>query len=727
MSILSQISLACNSIVLKDVLSVMFENDNAINFKLVSDMHTMLDSIGMRIRVRAELILEVEKQGYSPKVYESLKLLKDLQETDNVKKQVFVDDAHYDIPVVYNVEGVIEDEELFGKLVDDDVVRVCLLLALKVIIMGKKLVDEVPDTLMRLVENLEVVGRERKGVLLDKSFVAEFFSNISSEYLDALNEEFHELYQTSFIDNRPAENGLDYDDDLVKGMVIQEEEERCRLEELKMNEALFLSSLKEGVRGDTFVNAEKDRPLNALNDQDTTQFLKDVTHWVEDLSRYNKAPDIIHLTDAFHIFLGRQGPLRARFPWYKDASETLVCLDPRKNGWIMDELLQYTVLLWYVDGTKYKVTWSDVEQETLVCLDPRKNGWIMDEHVELWVNYMWHVSPQDADWAMVGGYFVQLLLQYTVLLWYVDGTRMVVSVNTLYSSKLVGFNNDEEPIIKVDDTDEINSNKLDRHCFNVESDFVESLLNHDTFIDFSSKFDFSGELSHIKPEIPKSDFNFEEEIRLIENLLYDNSFPRPPKELNAKIADTIIESIPLPIPVQDSNSQHEEIDIVTETDDVLPPSDDNDDDYDFLLGEADLFLSDDSIPPGIENVADDPEGDIRFLEELLINDSILSYESSYSNFEDNPSNSRPLPEPPDDNFDLEPEVISIVMEDIDEPDKHFNPGGEICVSTKNEDVDYFPFMFVIQIFLPYLILPEISPLFLSTENEDTIFDPGIFE
>nr|GEX66137.1 hypothetical protein [Tanacetum cinerariifolium] len=47
---------------------------------------------------------------------------------------------------------------------------------------------------------------------------------------------------------------------------------------------------------------------------------------------------------------------------------------------------------------------------------------------------------------------------------------------------------------------------------------------------------------------------FNEEIRLIENLLYDNSFPRPSKELNAKIADTIIESIPLPIPVQDELS-----------------------------------------------------------------------------------------------------------------------------------------------------------------------------
>nr|GEZ89895.1 hypothetical protein [Tanacetum cinerariifolium] len=152
------------------------------------------------------------------------------------------------------------------------------------------------------------------------------------------------------------------------------------------------------------------------------------------------------------------------------------------------------------------------------------------------------------------------------------------------------------------DEDEINSDKLDPHCFNVESDFVESLLNRDTFIDFSSKFDFSDELAHTKPEILKSNFDFEEEIRLIENLLYDNSFPRPREELNAKIADTIIESIPLlPISVQD-------------------------------------------------------EGDVRFLEELLIDDSILSYESFDSSFEDKPSIPRPPPEPPDIEsfFDLKP-------------------------------------------------------------------------
>nr|GFA36339.1 hypothetical protein [Tanacetum cinerariifolium] len=279
------------------------------------------------------------------------------------------------------------------------------------------------------------------------------------------------------------------------------------------------------------------------------------------------------------------------------------------------------------------------------------------------------------------------------------------------------------------DEDEINYDKLDPHWFNLKSVFVESLLNRDTFIDFSSKFDFSGELAHIKPEILKSDFDFEEEIRLIENLVYDNSFPRPPEELNAEIADTIIESIPLlPIPVQDGNSQQEEIDIVTEIEDVLPPSVENDDDdYDLLLGEADLFLFDNSIPPGIENIADDPKGDVCFLEELLINYFILSHESFDSNFKEIPSILRPPSEPSDVEsfFDLKPDMIAEEISDKLNEDKCFNPGREINVSTKIKDDDYFPFMFFIRFFLPYLILPEISPLLLSAESEDTIFNPGI--
>ncbi|GKE03158.1 hypothetical protein Tco_1391141, partial [Tanacetum coccineum] len=90
------------------------------------------------------------------------------------------------------------------------------------------------------------------------------------------------------------------------------------------------------------------------------------------------------------------------------------------------------------------------------------------------------------------------------------------------------------------DDEEIISPKIDPHYFNAESNLIESLLNRDILIDFSPKIDylleeFSGELTHIDlipPGIEKADFDLEEEIRLVENILYDNSSPRPPKELN---------------------------------------------------------------------------------------------------------------------------------------------------------------------------------------------------
>nr|GEV80184.1 reverse transcriptase domain-containing protein [Tanacetum cinerariifolium] len=117
-----------------------------------------------------------------------------------------------------------------------------------------------------------------------------------------------------------------------------------------------------------------------------------------------------------------------------------------------------------------------------------------------------------------------------------------------------------------------------------------------------------------------------------------------------------------------------------------------------LLEEADLFFaSDNLIPPGIENFSNDSEGDIRFLEELLIDYSIVSHESSDSNFEDNRSVPLPPPKPPDAEPESE-EEIPVVINDKD-----------VC----NDD-DYYYFMFVI--YFSFL---------LSAESEDTIFDSSI--
>nr|GEZ21181.1 hypothetical protein [Tanacetum cinerariifolium] len=91
-----------------------------------------------------------------------------------------------------------------------------------------------------------------------------------------------------------------------------------------------------------------------------------------------------------------------------------------------------------------------------------------------------------------------------------------------------------------DADDDFSSNP---HHFNVESDLIESLLNHDSLIFFFFKIDslldeFVGELilyKSIPPRIDKVDCDPEEEIRLIKKLLYDNSSPCPPEELFLKI------------------------------------------------------------------------------------------------------------------------------------------------------------------------------------------------
>ncbi|GKC67904.1 hypothetical protein Tco_1100502 [Tanacetum coccineum] len=106
------------------------------------------------------------------------------------------------------------------------------------------------------------------------------------------------------------------------------------------------------------------------------------------------------------------------------------------------------------------------------------------------------------------------------------------------------------------DDEEIISPKIDPHHFNAESNLIESLLNRDILIDFSPKFyylleELSGELAHINPIPPgieKADFDLEEEIRLVENLLYDNSSPRPPEELNSTES-----FLPSHIPVEDNS------------------------------------------------------------------------------------------------------------------------------------------------------------------------------
>nr|GEZ32583.1 hypothetical protein [Tanacetum cinerariifolium] len=146
--------------------------------------------------------------------------------------------------------------------------------------------------------------------------------------------------------------------------------------------------------------------------------------------------------------------------------------------------------------------------------------------------------------------------------------------------------------------EEIISTKIDPHHFDVESDQIESMLNHDSSIisSSSSKIDsflneFAGELTLLKsipPRIDKTDCHPENEIRLTKRLLYDNSSPLPPEEFVSKNFNADIESFsPSPIPIEDSDSFMEEINLFLTSDDPMSPGIEEDDDYD---SERDILI-----------------------------------------------------------------------------------------------------------------------------------------
>nr|GEV88991.1 reverse transcriptase domain-containing protein [Tanacetum cinerariifolium] len=202
--------------------------------------------------------------------------------------------------------------------------------------------------------------------------------------------------------------------------------------------------------------------------------------------------------------------------------------------------------------------------------------------------------------------------------------------------------------------DEINSDELESH---VESNFVESLSNHDDLIDSSKNLkEFSGQFIpiHIAEE-KRIRREHAEYISRMEMLFTINPRPRPT------------------------------IDIVTNTDELLPL--------------------------GFEN--DDSKEEIDVVEELHVDNSISNSENELSDNEesefDNPSFPRLPSEPPDADFETDyGEEISVVMNDELE-----------CLDPRDEfDDDYFSFMF--------LIYSKMFSFLLSAESEDTIFDPGIF-
>nr|GEU70566.1 reverse transcriptase domain-containing protein [Tanacetum cinerariifolium] len=182
------------------------------------------------------------------------------------------------------------------------------------------------------------------------------------------------------------------------------------------------------------------------------------------------------------------------------------------------------------------------------------------------------------------------------------------------------------------DNDKINYDDLNSH---VESNSDESTSNHDTV-----KFDYLDEFS--RPFIPIHILE-EERIRR-EHVDYINRMemlfiinPCPHHPMNANTNVEFFSS--LLIPIQEINPYHEEIDVVTVTDDVLPPSIENDD-SDREVDAVDVLRVDNSISNSVHEYSESEDSDF-----------------------DNPSVPLPPSEPPDEEFDFDIDFKNEILVD----------------------------------------------------------------
>nr|GEZ12351.1 hypothetical protein [Tanacetum cinerariifolium] len=153
------------------------------------------------------------------------------------------------------------------------------------------------------------------------------------------------------------------------------------------------------------------------------------------------------------------------------------------------------------------------------------------------------------------------------------------------------------------------------------------------------------------------------------------------------------------------------------------------DSYDYNLDESDLLVTplfdvnkDECLDPrgdvdeinDFENGYYDSEGDILYLETLLIDDTTPNLPPKVFLDRDLRSLS--------DESNINDLMTEDKVFDLEIHDQIFSP---TYVSLPFEDRYYLFFTYVVRIFLPHFTYPVESPFLLSSGSEDTIFDPGI--
>ncbi|GJS07436.1 hypothetical protein Tco_0364232 [Tanacetum coccineum] len=294
--------------------------------------------------------------------------------------------------------------------------------------------------------------------------------------------------------------------------------------------------------------------------------------------------------------------------------------------------------------------------------------------------------------------------------------------------------------------------------------YDDSSKNHD--------FTFSNPLFDIDEDFTLSDESFSEEDIPKENFII---FSNPLFDLDEEIASTKVDRIndevlegihSIPPGIDSFDAESDLVESVLNRDISIDSSPKIDSLSNEFAGELILPKS---IPPEIEEVEFDPEGDILFLESLLYDNSsprppealqansnaIESLPPSHIPVADNDSLMEEIDLFLADDGSIPPGIESDDIDSVDDDTSislpefesfyvdYPNSGNstidvveDIPVDVPNVlpthpilEQDFIPtsefFAYVVWIFLPFLAYPVIPPSLLSCGDEDTIFDPGI--
>nr|GEX97007.1 F-box domain-containing protein [Tanacetum cinerariifolium] len=484
MSHLPQIALASNSNQFKEMLSVYFDKENDKDFKQINEMQNMAQELYNRVKERGELINMLLAFNLSQDAFESLKLLKELQEDEMAKtrslmkgitetqlrvlkkisfvghllevlyvyclaSQLMIHAAVTDFLILRTflfydkgydtgqslhfgrpefsliialrfgtvsfrlwrkgevkfvsrvlpkkvgdkvtnlyILDVIEDEELMGNLCEKDAVRVCLLLLLEVIFMDRYgFMESCEESILWWDKQPNVIPRgvawSRKNMFTrsDYTFCFGKESKLKSDMTATISEvqsNWYKCFREFFMVYVPRSAPRRYDDlyeDYIKNCLLLENVQRQKPRIYQ----LFLGCQINAVYGEKLDFSES---FGSLSEE----------LYVE----LNKEFNELTVAPLFGIRGSRPD---------QDYDDDV----------IKEYLIQEETRL----RVEQEEIWRLQEQKMMEEVFVNK----LKEEVKLRVENKKLVKPDEADWAMVGAYFVQLILQDSIPVWYASGTR----------------------------------------------------------------------------------------------------------------------------------------------------------------------------------------------------------------------------------------------------------------------------------------------------------------